>query len=136
MVVERHITAVLKKSVLIITEKRSTSGHFYRTFANLGFKRYNSIKREGINSKKHPLLIVQLDSISRVESNYDVLILDECCSLNIAFSNPSMQKRGRVIARFVSLIKNAEIITICETDFNDEVVHEYVKNIRIQVSLC
>ena len=82
----------LKKSIIIITEKRSLSGHFYRTFANLGFKRYNSIKQESINSKKHPLLIVQLDSISRVESNYDVLILDECCSLNIAFSNPSMQK--------------------------------------------
>ena len=87
-----------KKSVIIVTEKRSLSGHFHRSFAHMGFKVYNDIKKEAINVDKYPLIIVQLDSVSRVESNYDVLILDECCSLNTAFSNPTMNRRGNVIA--------------------------------------
>ena len=114
-----------KKSVIIVTEKRSLSGHFHRSFAHMGFKVYNDIKKEAINVDKYPLIIVQLDSVSRVESNYDVLILDECCSLNTAFSNPTMNRRGNVIARFVALLKHAEMVALCDADLNDEVIHEY-----------
>ena len=46
-------------------------------------------------------------------------------SLNTAFSNPTMNRQGHVIATFVSLVKNVEMITLCDADLNDEVVHEY-----------
>ena len=36
-----------------------------------------------------------------------------------------MPKRSRVIARFVSLIKNAEKFAICDADINDDVIAEY-----------
>ena len=85
------------KTVIIPTEKRSLSGHFHRTLADLGFVKYNEIKDEHINSKKYPLLIVQLDSLHHIQSNYDVVILDECCSLTIAFSNPGMPKHSRTL---------------------------------------
>lgn len=115
----------MNKSVIIPTEKRSLSGHFHRTLADLGFVKYNEIKDDNINAKKYPFLIIQLDSLHRVQSDYDVVILDETCSLNTAFSNPSMPRRSRVIGRFVSLVKNAEKIAICDADLNDEVIMEY-----------
>ena len=68
------------KSVCIVTEKVTLSSHYNRTLKGLGFQHYSDVQGS-ITTKIVPYIIVQLDSLHRVESHYNVFICDKGHSL-------------------------------------------------------
>ena len=87
----------------IVTEKVTLSSHYNRTLEGLGFRNYSDFQGN-ITDASAPYVIVQLDSLHRVESHYDVFLCDEGLSLIQSFNNPTMRARGLVMAQFNRLL--------------------------------
>ena len=60
----------------IVTEKVTLSSENNRTLKGLGFQHYSDVQGS-VTTKIVPNIIIQLDSLHRVESHYDVFICDE-----------------------------------------------------------
>ena len=105
-----------KTSVLIISDKVSLSNHLCKT---LDIEIYKNVERD-ITPENCPLVTVQLDSIYRIKGHYDVVVLDEYCSLQNSFVNPTMKKISLVLSVFQTQIKFAKHVILCDADIVDD----------------
>ena len=101
------------KSQLTITEKVSLS---YKLTGDFDFENYRNLKGN-ITAEN---VVVQLDSIHRLNRPYDVLYLDEFKGLLASFTNPTLRsKLGETFAQMIYLITNAEYIVISDADLDN-----------------
>ena len=64
---------------------------------------------------------VQIDSLHRIKGHYDVIVLDEHCSLLSSMTNPTMLKNCTlVIATLITQLTYAKNIVIADADLSDE----------------
>jgi len=114
--------------VCIVTENVILSSHSNRTLKGLRFQYHSDVQRS-ITTKMVPYIIVQLYSLHRVESHYDVFICDEGLSLVQSFNYPTMHSRGLVMARFSRLLQSSEYLVVCDADLSD-VALTYSKSVQ------
>ena len=101
------------KSQITITEKVSLA---YKLCGDFKFENYRDLK----GNITADSVVVQLDSIHRLNRHYDVLYLDEFKGLLASFTNPTLRsKLGETFAQMIYLITNAEYIVICDADLDD-----------------
>ena len=74
-------------------------------------------------------MTVQLDSIYRTKGHYDVVVLDEYCSLQDSFVNPTMKNNSLVLFVFQTQISFAKHVILCDADIVDDKIN-LVEQIR------
>ena len=102
-------------SQVTFSEKVSLCYEFKHNFS---FKSYQDIEFEGKIVKHN--IVVQLDSIHRIQCNYDILYLDEYKELLTSFENPTLRsKLNLTFAVMRKLIQNAKYIIVSDADLDD-----------------
>ena len=97
----------------------SLSNHLCKT---LDIEIYKNVERD-IPPENCPLVTVQLDSIYRIKGHYNVVVLDEYCSLQNSFVNPTMKNNSLVLSVFQTQIKFAKLMILCDADIVDDKIH-------------
>lgn len=95
------------KTILIITTKRTLGDSFRRRFPN--FEHYDDFT--GYINK--PRVIVQMESLKRVNAWYDVIIMDEVHELLNQFISP-YHNINETYLRFIPLIQHAEVVKMMD----------------------
>lgn len=100
---------------------------FRRTFSSesgqkyQGFDLYNTIPETIISLKKHPRLIIQLESLNRVEfcEKADVVILDEVESIWGQFDSGNFADLTATVQIFQYLVRNASDIIVMDANLSN-----------------
>lgn len=119
------------KSILFISS-RVTFG--YKLLGDLrkhGFQLYSQVKDNHIYSER---IICQIDSLMRLNNEYDIIIVDECETLARYMTSSHFtknQKSGIIMSTFEMLIAEAKQIFILDADLSDRCINFYKNNIKL-----
>lgn len=105
------------EKIIIVTFRVSLGKEFIHKFEEFEF--YQDIDKV-IDLDLHPKIIVQIDSLSRIQGNCDLLVLDECQYnlIQLVQSNYREQSYNSLI----SYIKNTEYMIAIDALFNDDMI--------------
>jgi hypothetical protein len=87
-------TAETKKpnlSILIISFRKTLGCEFTRSFSKFGMESYDKISGD-IYVKNHPRIIVQVESLHRIQNAYDIVLFDEAESICDQLFSSTMKK--------------------------------------------
>ena len=130
--------------ILFITHRQSLARDFMNDFEQLGFMNYLNKANFDVNNDR---LIVNIDSLHLIRSEFDyfkqqsmvkqfdLLILDEVCSLFKHFDSPLMETRKDIMYRiFDDLICNTPKIICCDGDISNR-EYEYIRRYDQHISI-
>ncbi len=113
-------------TIIIISFRIAFSNHMLHTFD--GFESYQNVQGD-IKSTYNPKIIVQVDSLHRVKTKYDLLILDESESIISQFDNGSIDKKTFTIANFEYLIRSSNMIIAMDALMSERTI-EVIRYMR------
>ena len=89
-------------SVLIVSFRKTLGADFMRSFQEFGVESYEDIKGD-IYTRKHARLVVQVESIHRIQNPYDIVMFDESESIcDQLFA--STVKKGRLVHQTLEML--------------------------------
>ena len=127
--------------ILFITHRQSLAMNFMKNFEELGF--YNYLNKANFKAS-HNRLIVNIDSLHLLKSEFDyfsgeskieqfdLLILDEICSLLNHFESPLMKNKEGMYNIFHHLIAKSPKVICCDGDISNR-EFEYIKRFDQEV---
>ena len=119
------------KNILFISSRVTFGYKLLGDLKDKGFQLYSQIKDNNIYSKR---IICQIDSITRLKYEYDIIIVDECETLARYITSQHFtknQKAKYIIETFVYNIKHADNVFILDADLSDRCINFYKKNIEL-----
>ena len=125
---EEYIKKNTDASIVIVVFRRSLGREFLGKFKSLGFKLYSDITEREI-TQEHKRVIVQLDSIERIDFYPDVLVLDEFCSILSQVFSSTVANLRPVWVNFEAMIKHCERVIALDADLKNQ-DSEFLKQFR------
>lgn len=122
-------------SVLAVSCRRTFALELRNRFRMSGiadFDVYSDFSRTSIDSR---YLIVQIESLHRVCTDYEVVILDEVMSIISQFFSKTMQKTRDVENKFFALVRRAKFMVIMDATINRTLV-DFISRIRRDASIA
>lgn len=119
------------KSILFISSRVTFGYKLLGDLRDHGFQLYSQIKDNHIYSKR---VICQIDSIMRLNNDYDIIIVDECETLARYMTSQHFtknQKAGIIISSFETMIAEAEQVFILDADLSDRCINFYKNNMKL-----
>ena len=116
-------------SILFISSRVTFGYKLLGDLKKYGFELYSQIKDTNIQSKK---IICQIDSLLRLDNEYDIVIVDECETLARYMTSSHFTKNPKanlIISSFESYITEAKKIFILDADLSDRCMNYYKQNI-------
>ena len=127
--IEQICTGDIFKRILFITHRRSLATDFMLRFQKIGFQNYLNKGNFNINNDR---LIINIDSLHLLNHSYnffsgqstikefDLIILDECCSLLKHFESSLLDaKKDYIYNIFHEIIKESKKIIACDGDIGN-----------------
>lgn len=109
-------------SILVISCRRTFACELFKRFTHEGletFELYSNIDDRFID---RPRLIVQIESLYRTTSTYDVVILDEVVSIINQFYSSTMKNIDTVDRRFIDCITKCKYLLAMDATINGPLV--------------
>lgn len=129
VMIEHIASTNVFKRILFITHRRSLATDFMLRFQKLGFQNYLNKGQFDINSDR---LIINIDSLHLLKHSYnffsgratvkefDLVVLDECCSLLKHFESSLLEDRKDYIYTiFHEIVKETKKIIACDGDISN-----------------
>jgi Origin of replication binding protein/Primase C terminal 2 (PriCT-2) len=121
---EEYTLQTEQVKILSVVSRRSMAVLHKELFESMHMTSY--LDSEGTKDR----FIVSLEQLYKVDSNYDILILDEITSLLLHFYSPTMKKfRLKSFAKLMDLMHNCKKIIMCDAIITD-IVLTYVSKLR------
>lgn len=100
------------KRILIVSFRRSLERKYVQDLGEDGFILYEDISQGTFNSKDHPKLVVQINSLWRVTGKYDIILLDEISYTFDTIIDYTKHKAEIVFALDIYLCKAEKVICL------------------------
>lgn len=124
------------KRVLIITFRKTLGKQYLSTLKDLGFKFYLDVKEEIYDLDKYPRFIVQIDSLGKIRSPTDLIVIDE---IEYAMDHlvSFVKDKNFVYKTLIEYIKKAELVLAMDAFITENTVkflHDLGRKIHIEVN--
>lgn len=113
------------KKIIVVYSRISLNLSIYNKWKQHGFQLYSDIKDDYIiNTNKYPRIIVQIDSIHRIQGQTDLLILDEIESTHEHLCGSKlMLKTTECYYSLMTYINHTPKVILCDANLKDETIN-------------
>jgi len=119
------------KVKVVVYFRISLNISIYNKWKDLGFELYSDIKDDIIKTTKHHNIIIQIDSLHRIQGKVDLLILDEIESTQEHICSSKYINKNKEYSCLKNMIKNTPKIIACDANLKDETVNTIFNNRNI-----
>lgn len=123
------------KVKVVVYFRVSLNTSIYNKWKDYGFELYSDIKDDVIKTEKHPNVIVQIDSLHRIQGKVDLLLLDELESTHEHMCGSKYIDKNREYASLRNLIKYTPKTICMDANLKDDTVNVFFgkkKVVKIQ----
>ena len=114
------------KHIIVVYFRISLNQEIHTKWSKLGFELYSEIKGHPIDMRKHPRIIIQIDSLPRIQGHGlpELLILDEIESLQPhMMSSKYIDNKATIFNTLENFIKNTPKIILCDANLSDTTIN-------------
>ncbi len=108
-------------SILLLTTINSLNSKI-----NSELQKYNFIShQDNHNLKNFSNVICSIESLNKCNDDYDLVILDECVSIQSHFVSDTIKDKELVFNKFSTILNNSENVIFLDADIKDENIDIY-----------
>jgi hypothetical protein len=116
---------------VVVYFRISLNVSIYNKWKDYGFELYSDIKDDVIKTEKHPNIIIQIDSLHRIQGKVDLLLLDEIESTHEHICGSQYIDKNREYASLRNLIKYTPKIICMDANLKDETVNMFFNKKKV-----
>lgn len=121
------IDQIKKERILYVVPRRSLARDLHKDLNEKGFVHYSEVDMRCMHSR----MVCQLDSLSRVEGDFDVLVLDEIETiLEHLIGFEDMRDKWAVQQRLFELCRKTEKVICMDANLNSETVNLFTDKLE------
>ena len=113
------------KVKIVVYFRVSLNTSIYNKWKDYGFELYSDIKDDVIKTEKHPNVIIQIDSLHRIQGKVDLLLLDELESTHEHMCGSKYIDKNREYASLRNLIKYTPKTICMDANLKDDTVNVF-----------
>ena len=117
------------KNIVVVYHRMSLNEAIFQKWGQFGFELYYTISDYQIDLNIHPRVIIQVDSISRLYGQADLLILDEIESTHEHLCGSNLIKnRNQIYLTLMNYVTCVKKVIVCDANLKDETVDLFCKD--------
>ena len=115
------------KVKVVVYFRISLNVSIFNKWKELGFELYSNIKESIIKTELHNNIIIQVDSLHRIQGKVDLLILDELESTHEHICSSDYINKNLEYTSLRNMIKNTPKIIACDANLKDETINVFFR---------
>ena len=116
---------------VVVYFRVSLNVSIYNKWRDYGFELYSDIQDQIIKTEKYNNIIIQIDSLHRIQGKVDLLILDELESTHEHICSSEYIKKSKEHKALKTLIKHTPKIIACDANLKDETINSFFKDKKV-----